>query len=204
MFIVLINDVGFVGQTNQTGELITCKQNMKHINEIHLKYVDDLSLAEAISLKEKLINVPLQQRPQPDNIHARTGHALRPEDSRVYRELERTKQYAAENGMKLNPKKTKLMLFNPAKAYDFMPSFPIDKDEIELVEETKLLGLMIRSDMSWSSNTKYMVDRCNNKLWILRRLKKLGASQDDLLNIYNKQVRSILEFAVPVSYSSIT
>ena len=58
--------------------------------------------------------------------------------------------------------------------------------------------------MSWVDNTEYIVTRCNKKLWILRRLKELGASQDDLLDIYNKQVRSILEFAVPVWHSSIT
>ena len=96
------------------------------------------------------------------------------------------------------------MLFNPAKRFDFMPSFKINNDEIELVEETKLLGLVIRSDMSWQSNTEYMVRRCNSKLWILRRLKRLGATQEDLLDIYSKQVRSILEYAVPVWHSSIT
>ena len=32
----------------------------------------------------------------------------------------------------------------------------------------------------------------------------MGATQEDLLDIYTKQVRSILEFAVPVWHSSIT
>ena len=86
--------------------------------------MDDLSLAEAVSLK-KLDSIPTDCRPQPDTHHARTGHVLRPEDSRVYKQLQSTKQYAAENGMKLNPNKTKLMLFNPAKAYDFMPASPL-------------------------------------------------------------------------------
>ena len=96
------------------------------------------------------------------------------------------------------------MLFNPARTTDFMPAFPLKDSEIEVVEKVKLLGLVIRSDMSWVDNTEYIVTRCNKKLWILRRLKELGASQDDLLDIYNKQVRSILEFAVPVWHSSIT
>ena len=202
LFIVLINDVGFLGQQNATGDIITCKRKMKEMNEIHLKFVDDLTMAEAIPLKEKLMDNP--NRPLPDNFHSRTGHALRPQDSKVYRQLEETKKYALDNGMKLNPKKTKLMLFNPARNYDFMPSFLINNEEIDLVEETKLLGLVIRSDMSRCSNTEYMVKRCNSKLWILRRLRKLGATQEDLLDIYTKQVRSILEFAVPVWHSSIT
>ena len=50
LFLVLINDAGFEGQTNNAGELLTTKRNMKKVNNIHLKYVDDMTLAEAIDL----------------------------------------------------------------------------------------------------------------------------------------------------------
>ena len=66
-----------------------------------------------------------------------------------------------------------------------------------------MLGVVVRSDLSWSSNTDYMVGRANKKLWFLRRLKKLGANQDDLKDVYVKQIWSILEFAVPVWHSSL-
>ena len=42
------------------------------------------------------------------------------------------------------------------------------------------------------------------KLWTIRRLNKLGASRDDLIEVYTKQIRSISEFAVPVWNSSLT
>ena len=196
LFIILINDLGFAGQTNEAGDIITAKKHLKRANEIHLKYVDDVSLAEAVNLKE-LGTVPVDKRPQPDPFHARTGHVLEPEDSKVFKQLVRTQKYAVENGMKVNPKKTKLMLFNPAKSIDFLPSFPFNNEHVELVEETKLLGLTIRSDMSWSTNTENIVTRCNKKLWMLRRLKVVGASTENLLDVYTKQVRSILEYAVP-------
>ena len=48
-----------------------------------------------------------------------------------------------------------------------------------------------------------MVERANKKLWFLRRLKKLGANKEDLKDVYIKQIRSILEFAVPVWHSSL-
>ena len=50
---------------------------MKEVNNIHLKYVDDLSLAEAINLPEKLVEIP-------DMYHAYTGHVLPPTNSEVY------------------------------------------------------------------------------------------------------------------------
>jgi hypothetical protein len=106
--------------------------------------------------------------------------------------------------MKLNQKKSKVMLFNPCKSIDFMPQVNLDNCELEVVEEMRLLGLIIRSDMKWISNTDQMVTRANKKLWMLRRLKNLGAGPLDLTDIYIKQVRSILELAVPVWHSGIT
>ena len=200
LFLVLINDVGFSDQENNLGDVVTCKRRIKEFNQIHLKYVDDLTVAEAVKMK----TVPLEERTLPDNYHDRTGHTLQPEDSKVYDQLVRTDSYARENGMKLNFKKTKLILFNPGSSRDFMPKFTVSENFIEMVEEVKLLGVMVRSDLSWSSNTNYIVKRANSKLWILRRLKKLGADEEDLKEIYIKQIRSILEFAVPVWHSSLT
>ena len=74
-----------------------------------------------------------------------------------------------------------------------MPKFTLGNTELDLVEETTLLGVVLRSDLSWSSNTEYMVKRAYKKLWCLRRLKKLGANHADLLDVYFKQIRSILE-----------
>ena len=203
LFIILINDLGFEGQSNDTGEIITSKKHLRALNEIHLKFVDDLSLAEAVNLN-KLPSIPVTMRTQPDQYHARTGHVLEPEESRVFKQLMKTQKYAMKNGMRINPKKTKLILFNPSKNTDFIPEFKLSNENIEIVEETKLLGLVVSNDMSWASNTQNMVARCSKKLWMLRRLKNLGASIDDLVDVYSKQIRSILEYAVPVWHSSLT
>ena len=79
-----------------------------------------------------------------------------------------------------------------------------ENDELEVVDEIKLLGMTIRSDLKWTSNTKNMVVKACKKLWILRRLKKLGAKEIDLLEVYTKQIRCILELAVPAWQGSIT
>ena len=80
----------------------------------------------------------------------------------------------------------------------------VEGTHVELVEQTKLLGLVVTSDLSWSVNTDYIEERCYKKMWILRRLKNRGASVEDLLDIYCKQIRSIMEFAVIVWNSKIT
>ena len=65
------------------------------------------------------------------------------------------------------------MVFNNGRSMDFMPNIEIEGHEIEVVEEMRFWGLVMKSDMKWSSN----------KIRMLRRLKTLGASQSDLLDV---------------------
>ena len=106
--------------------------------------------------------------------------------------------------MLINNKKTKLMLFNPCIARDFMPDFSLDDQEIQLVEEMKLLGVMVQSNMKWNSNTDYIVKKAYKRLWSIRRLKTMGATAEDMKDVFIKQVRSILELAVPAWHAAIT
>ena len=96
------------------------------------------------------------------------------------------------------------MLFNPCTSIYFMPEISLDNNELEVVDEIRLLGLIIRSDLKWISNTENMVKKANKRLWILRRLKFLGAQEHDLVDIFIKQIRSVLELAVPAWHSGIT
>ena len=85
-----------------------------------------------------------------------------------------------------------------------MPNFEIDGNKIEVVEEMQILGLILWSDMKWSSNTENMIEKAYKRVWILRRLKALGADKFKLLDVYIKQVRSVLELAVPAWHSGLT
>ena len=98
--------------------------------------------------------------------------------------------------MKLNIDKTNLMLFNTCKNKDFIPNFEFGSKKLDLVEKAKLLGVVVSSDLSWEENTAYIVKRCNQKIWIIKRLKKLGARISDLLDVYCKQVRLSLEITI--------
>ena len=96
------------------------------------------------------------------------------------------------------------MLFNTARTRDFMPALEIEGGQIEVVEQLKVLGVQITSDLKWNENTQFITNRGYKKLWILRRLKKCGANQSELVDIYCKHVRSILEYAAVVWHAGLT
>ena len=106
--------------------------------------------------------------------------------------------------MEVNKKKTKVMVFNPCKAWDFMPELSLNNQELEMMEEMRLLGVIVKSDMKWSSNTEHMLVKAYKRLWSLRRLKGMGATVEDLKDVYLKQVRSVLELAVPAWNGALT
>ena len=140
---------------------------------IHAKWIDDMTIAEAVNLKNCLIENNHQQ--QPVTFHERTGHFLPSEKSQVQTLLTEIFEYTKKNEMQINESKTNVMLFNRSKKFDFAPNLKIgDSGPLSVVEEVKILGMKIRYDLSWSSNTKMMCGKAYSIFWILRRSKFLG------------------------------
>ena len=208
LFLILINAAGYQKLEKETGYKITQNINKrKPMNEIHLKYIDDLSFAEALNLKECLVGNPDPNPPRPFTYHERTNQVLPPGAYQLQDQLNRLQKYCQDNQMIINNKKCKIMMFNPHRKYAGFPKLTLSGEggeSLEVVENIKLLGVQLRSDMRWCNNTNYICQKGYARLWILRRLKGLGASQDELTDVYQKQVRSVLELAVPVWQPGIT
>ena len=65
--------------------------------------------------------------------------------------------------MKINENKTKVMLFNTCKKLDFTPTVSIENN-LEVVEQIKLLGIIITSDGAISSKWYSALRRDMKKL----------------------------------------
>ena len=57
----------------------------------------------------------------------------------------------------------------------------------------QLLGINLRTDLKWSDNTTEITKKGYARMWTIRRLKLLGATKNDLKDVFEKQVRSVLE-----------
>jgi hypothetical protein len=167
------------------------------------KYVDDLSLLEAIDLKSMLVpSIPIFG---PPNLHEIPGLHLPPEQSILQHQLADLLDFTEANKMKINSKKTKIIPFNLSKKNDFLPQLNLPNcPPIEVIYETKLLGVTLSSNLSWSSHVNDISTRGTGKLWILIRFKTLGGSAEQLLKIYQVRIRSTLEFAASVFHSGLT
>ena len=75
LFLILINAAGFQEKIKNTGSIITAAPNTKRkpMEKIHLKYIDDMTAAFSINLKETL---------NPFKLHDRTQHIM-PQDASI-------------------------------------------------------------------------------------------------------------------------
>ena len=81
LFLILINAAGFKEKIKNTGKIITGPlSKRKPMEKIHLKFIDDMTAAVSLNLKEELIANPDQEPPRPFNFHERTQHIL-PQES---------------------------------------------------------------------------------------------------------------------------
>ena len=205
LFLILINDAGYENLQKELGEHITTKKNKRQIiPNIHLKFVDDLTMAESFNLKENVIPNPDPNPPRPLAYRDRTLHVLPTEHTPVQDELHKMVQYCEENQMQINIDKTKVALFNTAYKYDCMPQLVMGDTRLQVVENFRLLGIIFQTNLSWQSNTDNMCKNGYSRIWMLRRLKKLGASCTDMLDVYFKQIRCVLELAVAVWTPGLT
>ena len=98
-------------------------------------------------------------------------------------------RWATQNDMKLNPDKCVNMnvcfMKNPP---EFFPLKMCLKD-LKQVDNVKILGVTISSDLKWDLHMSQVLRKASNKLYMLKVLKKFKLSTVDLLTytegIYN-------------------
>ena len=106
--------------------------------------------------------------------------------------------------MKLNVKKTKSIIFNFSKNYQFSTKLSVKNEKIEIVKETKLLGTFITDDLKWNKNTSEIVKKAYKRMQLLNRAAGFTSRKQDLRSIYLTYIKSILDQSAVVWHSSLT
>ena len=108
-------------------------------------------------------------------------------------------QFAAERGMRLNPKKCREMVIN---FLQFQPTqlgpLQLMGSVVKRVNSYKILGIHVANDLSWNKHIDYVFKKADKRLYALRLLARSKVPAVDLIAIYFALVRSILEYGSPV------
>ena len=80
----------------------------------------------------------------------------------------------------------------------------MNNKKLEQVRAIKLLGLYITEEVPWQLNCEEMCKKAYSRISLLSRLKYVGVSRKDLIEVYKLFIRSTLEYCSVVYHSRLT
>ena len=107
------------------------------------------------------------------------------------------------NKMIINESKTKEMIINFSKSDVNVPDLVINGQKIERVTGTKLLGVTITNDLSWSEHVDIITGKASQRLFFLRLLRRANVNMDQMIQIYCSLIRPTVEYACQVWHGNL-
>ena len=96
------------------------------------------------------------------------------------------------------------MCFNFTQNFQFPSRVTMCGEQLPIVRQNKLLGVIITTDMKWNKNTKYLRRKGNARIKCLRKLTPFSPPIENLKTIYKSYIRSVLEESCTVWHSDLT
>ena len=171
--------------------------------EDRYKYFDDLTVVEVINL----LNIGLSTARVKDTVPSDLPEHNQLIDSKHLKSqkyLDSINQWTVENLMELNEKKSNAMIFNFSKNHQFTTNLRLKNKNLGIINETKLLGLILTSDLRWDKNVDYLVKDANRRMVMLHAASKFTSDKNVLKQIYYSRIRCKLDQSAVVWNSSLT
>jgi hypothetical protein len=114
--------------------------------------------------------------------------------------LNKLQNWCDENGFRFSSTKTVCLHFTRKRGLHLPPALTLGQTPIPVVKETKFLGLVFDSKLTFLPHIKYLKIRCTKALNLLRVVANTdwGADKKVLLRLYKALVRSKLDYGATV------
>ena len=106
--------------------------------------------------------------------------------------------------MKLNTSKCFALNVTFSRNPQPHPILTIDDTLLPNVHSTKILGVIVQSNLKWDGHIAEIIKKCNRKLYMFRTIRKYGLPLDDLKTVYTGYIRPVLEYCAPVFNGGLT
>ena len=185
----------FLSQTNDNADSIP--------EEDRFKFVDDLTTIEVINLLTIGLSsfYAKQQVPSDIPIH---GQFVDSSSLKSQKYLNEINHWTEKQKMIISEKKTKAMVFNFTENYKFSTRLQLKGQNIELVDKMKILGTIVKTDLTWTENCSLIIKKVNARMQLLRNLLSFGATTEEMVHMWVVFCRSVLEQSCTVWHSSLT
>ena len=185
----------YLSQNNDNAEFLDYDEKFK--------FIDDLSTLELINLLSIGLASYNYHSHVPSDV-AVGNLFIDPNNIKSQSYLEKIEKWTESKQMKLNKNKTNYMIINFSAKYQFNTRLNIGGSTVEQISEAKLLGLKIKDDLTWKSNTEMLTKKAYMRMVILKKLVQFNIPIQELILIYTLYIRSVVEQYATLWHSSIT
>ena len=161
--------LGYLSQSNDNADCVPSDERFK--------FMDDLSFLETVLIMNIGMATYNIKNHVPSNLPSH-NQIIPSQNLKTQQYLDSIQKWTSDRMMVLNEKKTKSMIFNFTKEKQFVTDIKLKNETLEVVKETKLLGVHITSDLKWNRNTEHLVKDSNRRMRVLHRAANFTKIQE--------------------------
>ena len=189
----LLGQIEYLVQRNDNADVVP--------PEDRFKFIDDLSILQLVCLSGLVKEYNFLEHVASD---VGVDEVFLPtENFSTQNSLNSIAAWTEENKMELNEKKCNYMIFSRSLT-KFATRLTVNNVKLDRIPATKLLGVWLTDDLSWAKNCKEICVKAYSKMSMLTKLKYVGVSTEDLLDIYILHIRSVTEYCSVAFHSRLT
>ena len=189
----LLGQIEYLVMSNDNADIVSADDRFK--------YIDDLTLLQLVCLSGLLTDYNFKEHVASD---IGVGQSFLPADRfQTQDHLNYVSNWTNENLMVLNEDKCNYMVFSRAQE-EFVTRLTLNNCKLDQIPVTKILGIWVSQDLSWDKNTKEMCKRAYSRVSMLTKLKYVGVSTEDLIDVYTLFIRSVTEYCAVAFHSTLT
>lgn len=106
--------------------------------------------------------------------------------------------------LELNVQKTKELCVSSRREEISFEPVTVKGEAVEQVSSFKYLGTFLDQKLSFTENVDYVFKKAQQRLYLLRKLRSFGVSQEILELVYRSLIESILSFNLLAYYGNLT
>ncbi|TWW75992.1 hypothetical protein D4764_13G0006540 [Takifugu flavidus] len=126
-------------------------------------------------------------------------------DETAYRrEVARLVSWCGHNNLQLNAQKTVEMIVDFRKVTAPLPPLALMDSPITIADSFRFLGTTITRDLKWEPTISSLIKKAQQRMFFLRKLRKLKLPPRMLAQFYTAIIESILTSSITVCYAGAT
>ena len=118
-----------------------------------------------------------------------------PSSATLQNDADTAHTWSSQNDMIINATKTKELRIDFSKSRGPFTQLYIGNSAIEVVSQSKILGVIISDDLKWNQHVEYITGKGTQRLHLLVLCRRAGIPSNEMLLMYKTKIWPVLEYA---------